>query len=295
MTMASATTVVSCASGLGLKQIQAFSTAQDVSSRSSARLVTVRSCPAHLKASFAPSRRASKEVSRINCISPATDGLLLDIVPEQEEPEESSLPAPSPFEIQSLLMEVCDETSIAELELKVGEFKLHVRRDVGKLKGSAVPAPAPALPPVPTKPMVDSRPPAPTAAPPPASPKSNNSITAMTGSFSKTASLFGLLEAAADEGLLFVTSPKVGVFRKGRTAKGKSSKPMVEEGLVIKSGQVVCYLEQLGTQQPVESEISGEVVKVLWDDGEPVGYGDPLIAVRPSFPGIVSSRGTVMN
>ncbi|BBN19379.1 acetyl-CoA carboxylase biotin carboxyl carrier protein [Marchantia polymorpha subsp. ruderalis] len=292
--MASAATVVSCGSGLGLKQIHAFSTAQDVRSRSSARLVTVRSCPAHLKASFSPSRGASNEVSRINCVSPATDGLLLDVVPEPKEPQESSLPSPSTFEIQSLLMEVCDETSIAELELKVGEFKLHVRRDVGKLKGSAVPATAPALPPVPTKPMVDSRPPAPTAAPS-SSPKSNNSITAMTGSFSKTASLFGLLEAAADEGLLFVTSPKVGVFRKGRTAKGKSSKPMVEEGLVIKSGQVVCYLEQLGTQQPVESEVSGEVVKVLWDDGEPVGYGDPLIAVRPSFPGIVSSRGTVMN
>lgn len=95
-----------------------------------------------------------------------------------------------------------------ESSVQVGEFKLHVRRDVGKLKGSAVPATAPALPPVPTKPMVDSRPPAPTAAPS-SSPKSNNSITAMTGSFSKTASLFGLLEAAADEGLLFVTSPKV--------------------------------------------------------------------------------------
>jgi biotin carboxyl carrier protein len=27
-------------------------------------------------------------------------------------------------------------------------------------------------------------------------------------------------------------------------------------------------------------------MKVLWEDGEPVGYGDPLIAIRPSFPGI---------
>jgi acetyl/propionyl-CoA carboxylase alpha subunit len=34
------------------------------------------------------------------------------------------------------------------------------------------------------------------------------------------------------------------------------------------------------------AEMSGEVMKVLWEDGEPVGYGDPLIAIRPSFPGI---------
>jgi multidrug resistance efflux pump len=36
----------------------------------------------------------------------------------------------------------------------------------------------------------------------------------------------------------------------------------------------------------VQSEITGEVEKVLWKDGEPVGYGDPLIAIRPSFQGI---------
>jgi biotin carboxyl carrier protein len=34
--------------------------------------------------------------------------------------------------------------------------------------------------------------------------------------------------------------------------KGKRGKPLCEEGQVIREGQVVCYLEQLGTQQPVE-------------------------------------------
>jgi biotin carboxyl carrier protein len=79
---------------------------------------------------------------------------------------------------------------------------------------------------------------------------------------------------------------QVGYFRKGRVVKGKRGPPLCEEGQVINKGQVVCYLEQLGTQQPVESEITGEVEKVLWEDGEPVGYGDPLIAIRPSFQGI---------
>lgn len=192
---------------------------------------------------------------------------------------------PNSFEVQSLLMEVCDETSIAELELKVGEFKLHVKRDLGKLKGPAPPVAV--APPIPSKPMVES---GAVAIPPPTT--TSLSVPAITiaaildSPASKTGSRFGLLEAAADEGLHFVTSPKVGLFRKSRVVKGKSGRPLCEEGQIVKDGQVVCYVEQLGTQQPVEAENSGEVMKILCKDGEPVGYGDPLIAIRPSFPGI---------
>lgn len=190
--------------------------------------------------------------------------------------------APNSFEVQSLLMEVCDETSIAELELKVGEFKLHVKRDVGKLKG---PVPAVAVaPPVPSKPMVESV--APAISTPVAKSPSVSTAALLASPASKPGSRFGLLEAAADEGLHFVTSPKVGLFRKSRVVKGKSGRPLCDEGQIVKEGQVVCYVEQLGTQQPVEAENSGEVMKILCKDGEPVGYGDPLIAIRPSFPGI---------
>eukprot|EP00250_Pteridium_aquilinum_P017389 c23608_g3_i1 orf=3-608(-) len=111
--------------------------------------------------------------------------------------------APNAFELQSLLMEVCDETSIAELELKVGMFKLHVKRDVGKLKGSA-PAVVVA-PPVPSKPMEESTV---SAVSTPVVSSQAQSLSAA----SKSGSRSGLLEAAADEGLLFVTSPKVGLF-----------------------------------------------------------------------------------
>lgn len=193
---------------------------------------------------------------------------------------------PNSFEVHSLLMEVCDETSIAELELKVGEFKLHVKRDVGKLKGSA-PAVAVA-PPVPSKPMMESAPAISTPVVSSPAPKSPSLSTAalLASPASKSGSRFGLLEAAADEGLHFVTSPKVGLFRKSRVVKGKSGRLLCEEGQIVKKGQVVCYVEQLGTQQPVEAENSGEVMKILCKEGEPVGYGDPLIAIRPSFPGI---------
>ncbi|KAL3677314.1 hypothetical protein R1sor_027262 [Riccia sorocarpa] len=216
--------------------------------------------------------------------SVAVPDVALEAEEESVAPEDDNSPlTPTSFEVQSLLMELCDETSIAELQLKVGGFKLSVKRDVAKLKSAAPAVPA-VPPPVPSKPMVDSLPAGTTASP--AASKTSNSTALVSSASKPLPSVFALLESAADEGLLFVKSPKVGYFRKGRVAKGKSGPPLCEEGQIIKEGHVVCYLEQLGTQQPVESDISGEVVKVLWDDGEPVGYGDPLIAIRPSFPGI---------
>uniref|UniRef100_A0A803LEF3 Lipoyl-binding domain-containing protein n=1 Tax=Chenopodium quinoa TaxID=63459 RepID=A0A803LEF3_CHEQI len=88
-----------------------------------------------------------------------------------------------------------------------------------------------------------------------------------------------LLERAANEGL-------VGFFRRSRTIKGKRAPPACKEKQVVKEGQVICYIEQLGGEIPVESDISGEVTKILCKDGEPVGYGDAIIAILPSFPGI---------
>jgi biotin carboxyl carrier protein len=200
-----------------------------------------------------------------------------------EEEEENPL-IPSAFEVQNLLMQVCDETSnISEVQMKVGSFSLRVRREIGK--PAPTPKPVAAGPPVLGKAMVES---IPAEAVPAASKPTSTKLAkkALSGSSLKPVSNFGLIEAAADAGLLFITSPKVGLFRKGRTVKGKSGPPLCEEGQIVKEGQVVCYLEQLGTQQPVEADVTGEVEKVLWEDGVPVGYGDPLIAVKPSFPGI---------
>ncbi|KAI7741639.1 hypothetical protein M8C21_017648 [Ambrosia artemisiifolia] len=41
---------------------------------------------------------------------------------------------------------------------------------------------------------------------------------------------------------------------------------------------------QLGGELPIESDIAGEVIKTIREDGDPsVGYGDALIAILPSF------------
>jgi hypothetical protein len=83
--------------------------------------------------------------------------------------------------------------------IQVGSFNLRVRREVGK--PAPAPKPVPKAPQVLGKPMVESIP----ANSVPAAPKPSN----LAASVVKPVSNFGLMEAAADAGLLFVTSPKV--------------------------------------------------------------------------------------
>ena len=87
-------------------------------------------------------------------------------------------------------------------------FKLRVKRDVTKLKGSTPPVVAVA-PPIPSKPMEESgiiSTTTPVTAPKTSAP---SVALALSNPNSKGESKLGLLEAAANEGLHFVTSPKV--------------------------------------------------------------------------------------
>ncbi|GBG87255.1 hypothetical protein CBR_g45314 [Chara braunii] len=201
-------------------------------------------------------------------------------VEKHDEPSTSAIPAPGPFEVQSLLMQLCDETSIAEVNLKMGGFQLHVLRDVTNLGRSrnTVSDARIAAPHVPGKPMVE-------AMTTPA--LANGKALAVSAPPAQTRRASDTEDDdEVDEGLLHVVSPKVGVFRRGRFVKGKKGRPMVVEGQMIKHKQIIGYIQQLGTQQPIESEHAGEVVRFPVEDGEPVGYGERLVEIRPSFPGI---------
>ncbi|XP_042062827.1 biotin carboxyl carrier protein of acetyl-CoA carboxylase-like [Salvia splendens] len=199
----------------------------------------------------------------------------------EDKPEESlssdvpSTYAPNPFEVESLLTVMCDTKSIMQFELKLGEFQLHVTRELAEQS-------APPQAPVPTPVAAHSV---------PETPGSDNSEPSPPLALAKSSSFSGrvqtLLDKAVDEGLAILQSPRVGYFRRSWTIKGKRAPPSCKEKDIVKEGQVLCYIEQLGGELPVESDISGEVVKILKEDGDPVGYGDALIAVLPSFPGIL--------
>ncbi|XP_047959375.1 biotin carboxyl carrier protein of acetyl-CoA carboxylase-like isoform X2 [Salvia hispanica] len=180
---------------------------------------------------------------------------------------------PNAFEVESLLTVLCDTTSIAEIELKLGGFQLSVSRDLAEQSAPTQPL----APPVTAHAVVET-------------PAQNGSASSPSLALSKPASaevaVQSLLDKAADEGLVILQSPRVGSFRRSRTIKGKKAPPSCKENDTVKEGQVLCYIDQLGGEIPIESDISGEVVKILRKDGDPVGYGDALIAVLPSFPGI---------
>ncbi|KAF5776951.1 putative biotin/lipoyl attachment [Helianthus annuus] len=218
----------------------------------------------------------SKGSSRCLCLSAknAQSGAELEDSPEVERSSESTSQfTPSAAEVESLLTEICDTTSIAEFELKLGGFRLHVLRNLTVENTSS---PPPVSAPIVTA-NVEST-------------EQNGSASSPSLAITKVEPTSGgiqaFLDTAADEGLTVIPSPMVGYFRRSRTIKGKRTPPPCKEKQTVKEGQVICYIEQLGGELPIESDIAGEVIKILREDGDPVGYGDALIAILPSFPGI---------
>ncbi|XP_028792767.1 uncharacterized protein LOC114748503 [Neltuma alba] len=195
----------------------------------------------------------------------------------QDSSEKKPLQTTFPHGFEALVLEVCDETEIAELKLKVGEFEMNLKRNIGAAT-APMPIVSPGTPlPIPTQAVVESAP----ASPPPKSSSEKNSpfVNVSLEKSSKLASL----EASGNNTFVLISSPTVGSFRRGRTVKGKRQPPICKEGDIIKEGQVIGYLDQFGTELPVKSDVAGEVLKLLYEDGEAVGYGDPLAAVLPAF------------
>jgi biotin carboxyl carrier protein len=48
----------------------------------------------------------------------------------------------------------------------------------------------------------------------------------------------------------------------------------------VKPGQTLCIIEAMKLMNEIESDVAGEVVKVLVENGTPVEYGERLFAVR---------------
>ncbi|KAL7229230.1 hypothetical protein ACSBR2_007850 [Camellia fascicularis] len=230
-----------------------------------------------------PIRREGMVVSCIKASETAVAAKSDDSQPQRPLEKNGQRRATFPNGFEELVLEVCDETEIAELKLKVGDFEMHLKRNIG-----AANAPMPVVspttpPPIPSKPMIESA----AASPPTPPPKSSTEkISPFTNVSVEKSTKLAALEASGASGYVLMSSPTVGSFRRGRTLKGKKQPPICKEGDVIKEGQVIGFVDQFGTELPVKSDVAGEVLKLLFNDGEAVGYGDPLIAVLPSFHGI---------
>lgn len=145
------------------------------------------------------------------------------------------------------LIELLEESGIAEIEISEGEESVRISRYPQGVSVAApqLVAPAPAA----------ASAPAPAAAPPP----------------SAQAPAPG---ANPDN---VVTAPMVGTFY---AAPAPGAKPFVQIGDEVKEGDVLCIIEAMKMMNQIESDKAGRVAAVLARNGEPVEFGQPLFVIE---------------
>jgi len=151
------------------------------------------------------------------------------------------------------LIEFLIEKDIAEFELERGDVKVRIKR------GSAGAAPAEAryvhVVPPPVAAPAEYAPPTPPA--PPAEKAK---------------------PAAEESGLHEVKSPIVGTFYE---SPSPGAPAFVKPGDAVQEGQVLCIIEAMKLMNEIEADVSGEIVKRLVSNAQPVEYGQVLFLVRP--------------
>jgi acetyl-CoA carboxylase biotin carboxyl carrier protein len=156
------------------------------------------------------------------------------------------------------LIEFLKEQEIVEFEMERGDFKVKVKR-AGAAPAAvsdriiavhAAPAAVPAD-------VVVSQPAA--AVPPPSKPST-------------------AAEAAPEDGLHIVKSPIVGTFYE---SPSPGSPPFVKVGDTVEAGQILCIVEAMKLMNEIEADASGEIVKMLAKNGQPIEYGQELFVIRP--------------
>jgi len=84
--------------------------------------------------------------------------------------------------------------------------------------------------------------------------------------------------AEIEEELFYIKSPIVGTFYQ---APSPNVEPFVSVGDFVEKGSVICIIEAMKLMNEIESEVAGEIVSILVDNGQPVEYGEKLFAIRP--------------
>ena len=154
------------------------------------------------------------------------------------------------------LIEFLIEKDIAEFELERGDVKVRVKRGANA-STAAADTRFFAVHSAPT-PVIDaSAAPAVPAASPAAPPKAE--------------------KAQPEEQLHMVRSPIVGTFYE---SPSPGAPAFVKPGDQVEAGQVLCIVEAMKLMNEIESDVSGEIVKKLVANGQPIEYGQELFAVR---------------
>jgi acetyl-CoA carboxylase biotin carboxyl carrier protein len=86
-------------------------------------------------------------------------------------------------------------------------------------------------------------------------------------------------EPRSAEDLHLVKSPIVGTYYE---SPSPGAEAFVKVGGYVETGQTLCIVEAMKLMNEIESDISGEVLRIFAENGQPVEYGQPLFGIRPS-------------
>lgn len=135
---------------------------------------------------------------------------------------------------------ILNDTNLTEIEVELGDLKVRVSRQAQAVHAIAAPA-AVALP----------------AASVAASP--------------------ALAAPAADPAKNAVTSPMVGT---AYAAAAPGAQPFIEVGQKVREGQTLLIIEAMKTMNQIPSPRSGTVTAILFEDSQPVEFGEPLVVIE---------------
>jgi acetyl-CoA carboxylase biotin carboxyl carrier protein len=74
-----------------------------------------------------------------------------------------------------------------------------------------------------------------------------------------------------------IVSNMIGLFF---SKPSPDEKPFIKVGDVIKEGQIICIIETIKLMNKITSDISGKVVEICIEDGQPVEYGQVMMYVE---------------
>jgi acetyl-CoA carboxylase biotin carboxyl carrier protein len=142
------------------------------------------------------------------------------------------------------LIDLVQQSGIAELEITEGEEKVRISRGVAGAQ--IVPQSGVAYV---TAPLPQTAPEAAVPAEPSAPPEAEAHV---------------------------VKSPMVGTFYR---SSAPDSKPFVEIGQAVKAGETVCIIEAMKLLNEIECDRDGVIKEILVENGQPVEFGQPLFAI----------------
>jgi oxaloacetate decarboxylase (Na+ extruding) subunit alpha len=146
------------------------------------------------------------------------------------------------------LIGLLEDSAIEEFEMEKSGVRIRLRKSVGRTAATGSPEPSAG--------QVEANP-------------------------AETASLPAAVqkEAEGDQDLHLFTAPIVGTFY---ITPKPDAEPLVQVGTAVQPGKVLCIIEAMKIFNQIESDVEGEIVEILVENGKPVEFGEALFKIRLS-------------